>query len=300
MKRIPFFSFLALGLFAVSFAFQSCQKEDVQVATPGLSDNPASDRAITIYGVTVFSANNPSQLVTMDAATGLVQNSVQVYVLDQLGNPFFLNDLKGVCVVNDQVFVTTGFNAVDAYSNMLIKVNPATGQAGIISYSDIGTVSDIDYDVANDIIYGLSNNSNRLVKIEDTGSNWTNWTAIGNITNMGVYVAKGLSMVRDGGGDRIVLASTIASGGNTRMHSVGAGGGVATFLGTVNPISDLAAGHCGIGFDIDLGEMLINRNSNNGLGVNSFPWANVLPAASASVFWGGTGLNFEDLSSDIE
>ncbi len=299
MKRFSFFLSLALGLFVTAFSIQSCQKDQIQVADASDPTNLAGDRAVVVYGVSVFNANNPSQLSTMDAATGNVLNTVAVFVLDANGQPFFLNDLKGVCVVNGQVFVTTGFNAVDAYSNMLIKVNPQTGQAGVVSYSTVGTVSDIDYDEANQAIYGLSNNTNRLVRILDNGTNWGNYAIVGNITNMGVYVAKGLSMVRDALGDRIIIASTIGAGGNARIHSVPAGAGPATFLGTVNPINELAAGHCGIGFDIDLNSMLINRNSNAGLGVNIFPWLVPLPAASASVFWGGTGINFEDLSSDL-
>lgn len=298
MKRISFL--FILSLLATAFAIQSCQKETQIVPQPDVNDGKAGDRAPLIYGVSVFSAGNPSQLVTMDAGTGNVLNSVAVFVPDALGNPFFLNDLKGVCIVNDQVFVTTGFNAIDAYSNMLIKVNPQTGQAGVISYSDKGTISDIDYDVNTGNIYGLSNNSNRLMSISGAGNNWSTYTTVGNITGLATYVAKGLSMVRDAQGDRIIIAATINAGGNARILSVPNGAGAATFLATVNPAASLAAGHCGIGFDIDMNSMLINRNSNNGLGINTFPWQNPLPNPSNSAFWGGNGINFEDLSSDLQ
>jgi hypothetical protein len=303
MKRFSFFLSLAFGLFVTAFSIQSCQKDQMQVAKPSVPDGTVGDRAPLIYGVSVFSMGNPSQLSTLDAGTGNILNSVPVFVLDPLGAPFFLNDLKGVCVVNDQVFVTTGFNAIDAYSNMLIKVNPQTGQAGVISYSpqSLGTVSDIDYDEISGNIYGLANNSNNLVSIGNAGNNWSVYTPMGAIGNiLGGYRAKGLTMVRDAAGDRIIVAATLNGGGNTRLFNVPAVPfPAATFLGTVNPINALAAGHCGIGFDINLNSVVINRNANAGFGLNIFPWMNPLPAVSASVFWGAAGVNFEDLSSDL-
>lgn len=300
MKRIS--CFLFLGILAIAAALQSCQKEAVSIPGADLTDQTANDRAQQIYGVTVFSAGNPSRLHTMEAATGNITNTVAVFVLDALGNPFFLDDLKGICVVNDQVFVTTGFNVVDAYSNMLIKVNPATGQAGVISYSppEVGTVSDIDYDPNNNTIYGLANNSNKLVSINDNFNNWGTYANVGNITGLGTYRTKGLSMVRDAQGLRIAIAATLNAGGNARILTVPNTGGLATFLTSVLPVADLAAGHCGIGFDIDMNAMLINRNSINGLGLNSFGWVNAFPPQTNSAFWGGNGQNFEDLSSDVQ
>ncbi|MBC7776961.1 MAG: hypothetical protein H7246_16135 [Phycisphaerae bacterium] len=304
MKRFSYFGALAIGLFAAALAFQSCQKDALQVANPNVPNTQADDRAPLIYGVSVFSAGTPSELYTLDGGTGAILNNVLVFVTDPSGAPFFLNDLKGVCIVHDQVWVTTGFNAVDAYSNLLLKVDPATGQGGIISRSD-QTVSDIDYDENTNAIFGLANNTNRLMKITDVGNNWGTYTPVGNILNMGGYTAKGLTMVRDAAGDRIVIAATIAAGGNARVLSVPAGAGPAVFLSTIIPAADLAAGHCGIGFDIDLGTpggdggVLINRNAI-GMGLNIFDWANPLAAVTPSAFWGGKDVNFEDLSSDIQ
>jgi hypothetical protein len=301
MKRFSFL--LILGIVAISATLQSCQKEAVSIPATDLADQTAEDRAQLVYGVTVFSAGNPGRLHTMEAATGNITNTVAVYVLDALGQPFFLDDLKGVCVVNDQVFVTTGFNVVDAYSNLLVKVNPATGQAGILSNSpaEVGTVSDIDYNPNNNTIYGLANNSNKLVSINDNANNWGTYANVGNITGLGsTYRAKGLSMVRDAQGLRISVAATLAAGGNARIYTMPNNGGVATFLTSVLPIADLAAGHCGIGFDLDMNAMLINRNSINGLGLNSFGWVNAFGPQTNSAFWGGNGQNFEDLSSDVQ
>lgn len=299
MKR---FSFLLLLAVSASIAlFTACQKENLQqVANPVNSDQTAGERAPLIYGVSLFTKNNGSLLHTMDAANGQVINSVQVYLLDANNNQVFLNDLKGVCTYNGQVWVTTGFHPVDAYSYLLVKVNPQTGQAGIISHGDpnIGAVSDIDYSPTDNTVYGLASNTNRLITITDNNNNWGTYTNVGPITGMGNYTAKGLSMVRDNGGDRIVIAGTQQFNGNAQVYTVGAGAGAANFLAVVNPAANLAAGHCAIGFDIDLNAMLINRN--NGSGLNSFGWANPLPNPSGSGFWGGNGINFEDLSSDVQ
>lgn len=252
--------------------------------------------------VSVFSPKTiPSLLHTIDAATGQVILSVQVFLLDSNGNPFFLNDLKGVCTYGDQVWVTTGFNAIDAYSYLLVKVDPHTGLAGIISHGDpsIGAVSDIDYDPNGDVVYGLANNSNTLIKIEDNGNNWGTYSTVGAIQGLGGGTAKGLSMVRDNGGS-LVVATTGQLNGNAQIYSVPFNAGLATFKANVNPANQLGNGHCGIGFDVDLNAMLINRATTAGAGLNSFAWAVPLPNPSVSAFWGGNGINFEDLSTDIQ
>ena len=299
MKRFSFF-LLAAGIIAASLSLNSCQKDNLQVANPSNPNVSAGDRAPLIYGVSVFSAGNPSQLFTLDLGTGAIQGSVQVFFNNSTGQQIFVDDLKGVCVVGGQVWVTTGFNVVDAYSNLLLKVDPTTGQGGIISHSTVGTVSDIDYDENSNTVYGLLNNGNRLVTINDNSNNWGTYVVQGNITNLGAnYVAKGLSMARDGGGVRIIVAATQANAGNANVYSVPATAGAANLLSTINPANQLATGHCGIGFEIDINAMLINRRANAGFGINSFAWANPLANPTASAFWGGNGVNFEDLSSRL-
>ncbi len=296
MKRFSFFLSLAIGLFAAAFAFQSCQKEQLASTNGTTSNIPSTNRAAEVYGVSVFSAGNPSKLITMDAGNGAILNSIPVYFFNSTGQQIFLDDLKGVCTVNGQVWLTSGFHPIDAYSNLLLKADPHTGFASIIAHSSIGTVSDIDYDPNTDLVYGLLNNSNRLVTI----TNNSIFTVVGNIVNMGGYVAKGLTMVREGGNNTIVVAGTLATGGNARVYSVPAIAGAANFLANINPANELAAAHCGIGFDLDLNAVLINRRASAGFGLNSFAWANPLANPTNSAFWGGNGVNFEDLSSDVQ
>lgn len=299
MKQIT--SLLLVAVFATIAMFTACQKESLQtVANPIKSDQVVGDRATYIYGVSIFSKNNPSLLHTMDASSGQVLSSVQVYVLDAANQPFFLNDLKGVCNYGEQVWVSTGFNAVDAYSNLLVKVNPQTGQASIIAHGDpnVGTVSDIDYNPENNTVYGLRNNSNQLVTIVDNNNNWGTWSVVGPITGLGSYTAKGLSFIRDNAGIRLMIAATQQFNGNARVYTLPLTAGAVTTLTNINPNAVLAAGHCAIGYDIDLNVMLINRNNSTGL--NSFAWANPLPNPSNSSFWGGNEINFEDLSTDIQ
>lgn len=305
MKRFSFFAFLSIGLCASALYLSSCQKETLQTVQPDTQQNIAGDRAPVIFGVSVFRPNNPSQLFSLDAATGNVLNAVGVFYVDANGNQIAINDLKGVCVVNEQVFVTSGYNALDVISNGLFKVNPQTGQAGLISNSpaSVGTVSDIDIDPTTNAIYGLSNNSNRLVRIN--GANWNAYATVGNITGLGGISATGLSLTRDAFGNRIVVAATNVTAGGVNVYSVPNTAGAAAFLTSVIPAGDLAGGHCGIGFDVDLavngtGGMLLNRNSNNGLGLNLFDWNAPFNVNTNSAFWGGAGVNFEDLSSDIQ
>ncbi len=298
MKRFSFLLSLAAGLVLATLAFQSCQKDNLQVANP-VSHTSVSERAPLVYGVTVYKPGNPSRLIAMDLGTGNIQSTLSVYI--QAGiNHVNLDDLKGVCIYGDQVWVTTGPHAQGIYSNLLVKVNTATGQATIISQSDKGTVSDIDYDPINNVVYGLSDNNNRLVKIEDLGNNWGTYTLVGNITNLGNnYTARGLSMARDAGGTRIILAATQDLAGDALVYSVPATAGSATTLAAITPALELGHGHCGIGFQMGINSMLINRSGAMSFGLNSFAWANPLANPTPSTFWGGFGSNFEDLSSAL-
>lgn len=296
-------SAIALGVLIASASFYACQKDGF---TPNDTIQSTSGEVISRgpdnYGVTVFSPGRPSKLVHMLVATGAVQFSTDVFIDNGSGTLIQLEDLKGVCLVNGAVFVTTGTNNVDAYDNILVRVNPTTGIANYISSSTVGTVSDIDYDELSGNIYGLRNNTNSLVRIANAGNNWSTYTVMGAITNLGSgYVAKGLSMVRDGSGDRIVVAATRSSNGNAQVYSVPAAAGNATLLSVINPAAELATGHCAIGFDLDNNIMVINRRTlPAGQSSNSFAWANPLPNPATSAYWGGDNFNFEDFSSDLQ
>jgi hypothetical protein len=75
-------------------------------------------------------------------------------------------------------------------------------------------------------------------------------------------------------------------------------GGAATFLTELAPGGVFAGGHCGIGFDLDLNHLAINRN-NGGLNeINPWPGPLFTPVTNTN-FWGAAGLNLEDLSSSI-
>lgn len=302
MKRFSFFLIPAIGLFATALFLNSCQKDNLQSINPNQANLASTDRGpnTDVYGVSVFRPGTPSQLITMNIA-GTVTNNVPVYILDANNNQVFLDDLKGVCIYGDQVWVTTGPHPVDAYSNLLIKVNPVTGQGGIISHSTVGTVSDIDYDPIADAVYGLLNNNNRLVKITDNGNNWGTYVVVGNITNLGAnYTAQGLSIGKDiNSAVGIFVAATKGIGGNAQLYREPATAGAATFLAVINPAVDLASANCGIGYQNSVPSMVINRQPGSGAGANSFAWTIPVTNPSASAFWGGLGWNFDDFSTGI-
>ncbi len=299
MKRFSFHFTLATGLFILFLTNYACQKESVQLASSGIKDIAVGDRATPIYGVTVFSAGNPSQLVLMDAS-GAVQSTLSLFIDNGLGQPIAIDDLKGVCWVNGRLFVTTGFHAVDAYSFMLAEVKTSTGELSKLSNSTIGAISDIDYDQPSSAIYGLANNANRLVSILDNGNAWNIYNTIGNITNLGgSYIAKGLTLLKTANGSRLAVAATTANFGNAQLYQVPFTAGAATLLSVINPANDLATGHCGLGYDAGINSVLINRRASAGFGLNSFAWNPPLPNPTNSAFWGGTGSNFEDLTTSL-
>jgi hypothetical protein len=306
MNRFTVKSLLALGLLIALVSFNACQKDNLQVAdTTGTPSLSATDRAPLMYGVTLYGGpGKPSRLIELNVGTGAITNGPTQVFYDNGGVPVNLDDLKGVCIVNGQVFVTTGPACPFPYANALIKVSPATGQAGFISSgpAGFGAVSDIDYDEQTGTIYGLLNNTNTLVSITDNGNNWGTWLNIGPITNLGTYVAKGLSMVRDGSGTYITIAASTNSALNTtRVFSVPATAGFANFLASINPLSEMNQSHCGIGFQIAINSMIINRGPTVTVaGLNAFAWTNPLPNPSNSALWGGVGFIFEDLSSAIQ
>jgi hypothetical protein len=303
MKLFSVKSLASLSLLAALIGFSSCEKDSLQ--TPGQAPVlTTTDRAPLMYGVTIYSPGKPSKLIEINVANGAVLNAPGVQLsVDFGGGAILIDDLKGVCLINGGVYATTGpNNTVDALNDALIRVaDVVTGASTVVSYSTVGTVSDIDYDELTGTIYGLRNNSNNLISI--TGGGFNVYTAVGAITNLGGgFVSKGLSFVRDGGGDRLVVAANANSGlQSARICSVPLTAGAATFLANVTPASQTGSGNCGIGFQFGINSMVINRsNTVTVAGLNSFAWANPLPNPSASALWGGVGYHYEDLTSAFQ
>lgn len=159
-------------------------------------------------------------------------------------------------------------------------------------------MSDLEYDPVSGNFYGLANNSNSIIGI--VGGVYVAPAAITGIANG--YTLKGLSVVSDVNGVYLVgCATSNNSHQQALLYRIPAAGGAATLLTALNPVADLGGGHCGIGFDIDINTMVVNRNTNPfsfALGLNSFAWA-PFGAATPTAFWGGAGYNFEDLTSYI-
>lgn len=297
MKRFSFIAFLSISLFASAIFITSCQKEEFQTANANNPQITAGDRAPIVYGVTVYRTGVPSHLVGLDLSSGSVQSDVTVSVA---GIGTALDDLKGVCFYQGQVWITTGPNVPGLYRNSLLKVDPTTGQATMISQSTIGTVSDIDYDPISATVYGLADNSNGLISIVGAGNNWATYTKVGNITNIpGGYSVKGLSMVRDNVGTYLTIAATDNFAGDAKMFTEPITAGAATFMSNVGPIGNLAGSNCGIGFQFGNTTMSIARNSASFYGANSFAWTNPL-VNPVSGYWGGTGYNFEDFTTTLQ
>lgn len=301
MKRFPFKSLLALSLLLALVTFNACQKEADQLADKTPQNLSASDRgAGRLYGVTVYAPGHPSKLIEVDDATGQVLNApgVQLFVQIDSGEPVLLNDLKGICWINGSLFVTTGASNTGSFNNLLLRVqNAATGQCSIVSTSNIGTVSDIDYDANTGIIYGLRGNTNTLVSI--TGGGLNVYTNLGPITNLGNgYVAKGLSIVRDNGGYHLVIASTAGSLSRARLSELPFAPGAAGLLTELDPGSELNGGHIGIGYIRNNNTMYFNRNNAVTVaGLNTTDWSNLLNPLTGTAFFGGAGYYYEDLTT---
>jgi len=306
MKLLLPISSLCAAILVAAAMFSSCQKEatlipEAPVAQP--SGSVSGRAGAMMFGVTTLKSGAPCQLVTMDPATETVLAAVNVTY-----NGNLMNDLKGVCCVNDQVYVTTGPNPVDALNNLLLRVNPQTGQAGLISQSTVGTVSDIDYNPISGEIKGLLNNSNRLVTIN--GAGFVNY-AVANFTlplSAG-HRASGLTWVRGSLQDpnalglKVAAANpTVLNGGPVQYYEVPAAGGVATFEAVINPIAELGGANCGLGYISSLGNIgrvFINKNRSSDVntGLNRFEHLVPLNNPTGSVDTGIDGFDFEDLSS---
>lgn len=313
MKRFSLFSLLGAGLVAALFMLNACKKEVVQNTLPEIKDGtPVTSRSQVTYGVEVYTGGAPSQIIEMDNNTGNVTNvTPQAFYVDNGGNTINLDNLKGICLTSwGQYFITTG-NPVNPgpipsviYSNALYKVNPQTGQSSYASTCPFGTVSDLEHDPLTLNFYGLLNNSNSIVEIVDNNNNYGTYNGPFAITGIAPgYTLKGLSLVRDVNGLYFVGCATRAGAPLTaKLYQIPANGGAATFLTDLDPVADMAGGHCGIGFDIDFNQLLINRGPFSTLipGLNILKWNIPLAPVSPTGNWGGLGFDFEDLTSDVQ
>ncbi|MCC7464890.1 MAG: hypothetical protein IT261_01395 [Saprospiraceae bacterium] len=293
----------------------SCKKEvalEPNESKP--SDEIASNRAPVSYGVTLYDGVNPCRIIEMDNATGnVLAVSPPCFYIDNSGATIALDNIKGICLTSwGQYFLTTGTPAnptlapTSIYNNALFKVNPATGQCSYASTNfNSGTVSDLEHDPQTLNFYGLRNNSNSIIEIVDNNNNYGTYN--GPFTIFGIdpgYVLKGLTMVRDGNGMYLVGCATNGNPNDpAKLYEVPANGGLANFLADLDPINELAAGHCGIGFDIDQNLLFVNRNNTTPPilpGLNYVKWNVPLVPITPSFNWWGLGFNFEDLTSDVQ
>lgn len=317
MKHFPAKTWLALSLTIGLFTFYACQKDGFNPNNQTV-DAPvkAGDRSpghIT-YGVTVFDGVNPCEIVGIDEGSGAVLTNVPAFYVDNSGNVINLDNLKGICMTDlGQYFITSGAPAstvlgATIYDNSLFKVDPITGQTSYFgSVCPFGSVSDLEFDPNTQTFFGLLNNTNQILEIQqDINGNHTIYTPPAAIFGIQNRVLSGLSLVRDNAGMYLVGAATrpgtVLPG---QLYTVPATGGVATWMTNLDPIGDFAGGHCGIGFDMDLNHLAINRRSPSisfiAPGLNEInPWVPpILPAVTSTVVWGGAGFNFEDLTSSV-
>ncbi len=308
---------LAFALVIGLFAFNACQKDEINASQKTLALNlgNVTDRSPEhfTYGVTVFDGINPCEIVEIEEGTGNVTNHFQAYV-DNGGGPIFLPDLKGIARTSwGQFFITTGSNNPAPYADALLKVSvvplPGGGNPGQCSYfgsnSPFGSISDLEFDPISQNFFGLLDNSNQLVEIN--GVNWVNYVAPVAITGIAPGTnLKGFSIVRDGvfGLYFVGCANRAgAAGVPTTLYTIPQNGGLAAFMTELDPPAELAAGHCGIGFDINLNHLVVNRRTNIlGLadGLNALnPWAPPFGAVTPTAPWGTQGFDFEDLSSSV-
>lgn len=307
MKRLSFFSGSVLVMGALVLSLNACQKETVREKATEYASVSERSPSGNIYGVNVYNGVNPCELVTIDQGTAAVTNNVTPYVLDSYGNHMDIENLKGVCI-NDQgrVFITSGnpFNAIlgpglIALNNALFQVNPVTGLSTYVSTSNIGTVSDLEFNPQTGDFYGLSNNTNAIIQITAGGTVYNGPFAITGLPKG--YTLKGLSLVRDGNTYLVGCATSPNAGDPARLYIIPPTGGAAVLMTDLDTAADLGGGHCAIGFDLDLNNMLVNRNITNAVSnsLNRFLWAPPFGAITTTGFWGGVPYNYEDLSSSV-
>lgn len=313
MQRFPAQFLLACGLLVGLVSFNACQKEGIQSKALQEVTPTSSDRSPEhfTYGVTVFSPGHPSEIVEIDEATGLVTNQFQAFV-DPGTGPILLDDLKGICRTSwGQFFITTGNNNSNPlYNNNLLKVNvnPAwapVGQTSFFNSVHVTPVSDLEFNPLTQTFFGLDNNSNGIIEItvDPLTGNYTQYSPVAAILGIPGRRLSGLSLVRDGNGMYLVgAASRPLSGGlSAQLYTIPAGGGLAGLITDLDPFIEFAGGHCGLGFDIDLNHLAVNRTNiavavTPGLSEIN-PWFAGLPPVTTATPWGFQNLMFEDLST---
>lgn len=312
MNRFHFSTLLFIGMLATSLAFLACQKDPVKVlqnVAPGT--NVAADRAPNqiIYGVTLYDGTTPCEIVAIDEGSGnVIPPNVTAFYVDPNGITIPLDNLKGICLTDfGQYFLTTGTPAnptlgtTSIYNNALFKVDPVTGQCSYASTSPLGTVSDLEYDPISKNFYGLRANSNAIVEISDPGSNYSVYNAWAVTGIDPGYVLKGLSLVYDGIEYYFLgCATNNNANDDAKLYKIEITTGIASWWADLDPASELGAGHCAIGFDIDLQRVLVNRSDVAApfLGLNIFGWPPTTPVTN-SFFYGAQDYNFEDLTSSV-
>lgn len=301
MQRSLFHSLRAAGLLAALISLNACQKEaNLAPELPLPVSEDASARYQTFYGVTVFNgALTPSQLVQIDQGTG------NAFVLPQITyNGLNVTDVRGICYLGGTfkyaIMTGTG-NPFGVPANSLFTLNIATSQAFYVSTSNVGTVSDIDYDPLTQTIYGL--NGNNLVLITGGGFNIYNAVPITGLAPG--YTARGLTMFGNiATGTQVHIACTQNGAvGTTLVYKV-APTGVTGFIGDLQPANELQGANCALSYQLTpTSELYVNRNAFNpgtlvpGLNqvTGGWPQQGTMPTN----IWGAAGFNFEDLSSDI-
>lgn len=312
MKRFPLLPLLIFAVFATIFTLNSCEKEVAQDALKATKDKTAvTDRAPNqiIYGATLYDGVTPCEIIGMDENTGLVISNVPAFYIDQFGVQIDLDNIKGICLTSWGGYCLTTGNPANPglppgspYNNALFKVDPVTGQAGLISTSPIGTVSDLEHDPASGNFYGLRNNTNGIFEIVDNANNFGTYNGPVPVTGIAPgYRLKGLSLVRDMNGMYFVGCATTNNPADlAKLYKIDVITGTSGLITDLAPANELGAGHCAIGFDRNLGRMLVNRSNVAApfLGVNIFGWP---PAAviTNTFFWGGNGYDFEDFTSSV-
>jgi hypothetical protein len=297
---------LLLGL----FSFNACQKESLTSKAP-LATTPSSERSpeLYTYGVTVYDGVNPSLIVEIEEATGLVTNQFQAFV-DLSSGPVYLKDLKGITRTPwGQFFITTG-NGNGSFDNELLKVNvnltgfPLGQCSSFNSVNPYGPLSDLEYHIPTGSFIGLANNSNSIIEIQlDIFGNYTVYSLPAPITGIANNrTLSGLSLVRNNNALYIVGAASRVGAGtlSAQLYRLPLGGGAASLMTNLDPLGDFAGGHCGIGFDADLNHLAINRSDVSGgpLGLNHLkPWPFAFALNTPTVGWGAKYYNFEDLTT---
>lgn len=284
-------SSLFLILFLSAAAITSCRKEPVTNHVNAESSVNGRAPNGEIVGVSLFDGVNPSQIVTMDDATGNVQFNVPA----AYNGTYPLDNLKGICYyATNSYFLTADLPSSAPVVNSFFRVNNTNGVANFVTAipGTVGVISDIEYDEIDNIMYGLQDNSNNLVVV--TGFlGAPNYTvlAINGLPNG--YTAQGLALV----GQHVYIAASSAAG-DTKLYAVDTATGAAGFISDMTPTADLAGGHCGLGYDADFKHLLINRFNNPSgtpvAGVNDASWP-FTGNPTVTAFWGGSDWDFEDL-----